>query len=210
MINGSSGQKTPFSVSVNKLVERRITDALNNLGQELPCHIVAIDGAIVTVNFDIQTPGLTFPSVQCTTIGSQYLRLPLQVGDKGVCIAADVRLGGVTGLGAGAVASAPLADPSNLGSLTFLPLGNINWAAVDPNAVVIVAPNGASLSTTDGTSSVIISESQISLTFGGNSVVVNSSGVAITGTLTINGNPYHTHAHTLVQSGTSNSGPVTP
>lgn len=190
---------------MQSFVQDSIDDKLQGLGQGLPCTITSVNGAIVTVNFDINNAKLTPPPVTCTTVGSQYLRLPLQVGDKGMCVSSNARLGGNTGLGLGI---APLVNPSNLGGLVFLPIGNINWDAVDPQAVVIIAPNGGVIQTTDGTSVVTISEDQIALNYAGNTIVVNSSGITITGTLTINGTPYAAHMHTGVQVGGSNTGGV--
>ena len=205
----STSQKIPFSRSINDFTDQRIIDALGQLGPVLPCHVTAVNGAIVTVNFDVNSSNVkfTFPPVTCATLGSRYIRNPVQVGDFGICVAADVRLGGITGLGNG---PAPIVAPSNLGGLSFIPIGNVNWETIDPNAVVISAPNGAVIQTIDGVSSVIISENQINLNYDGNSVVINSSGITITGVLTINGVAYLSHKHTLVQTGTSESGPVGP
>lgn len=201
----ANSQKTPFALSIQNFVQDSIDDKLQGQGQGLPCTITAVNGAIVTVNFDINNAQFTPPPVTCPTIGSQYIRTPLQVGDKGVCLSANARLGGNSGLGLGV---APLANPSNLGGLVFVPIGNINWTAVDPRAVVLIAPNGAVIQTTDGTSTVTISESQIALNYGGNTIVINSSGIGITGTLTINGEPYLAHEHSGVTTGGSNTGGV--
>ena len=206
----SNNQKTPFSPAIQAVIKNRIKDSLNVLGQALPCHVVAVNGAIVTVNFDISTTTDTYPPVTCTTIGSKYLRIPIQVGDKGVCLPADTLLGGVTGLGTGL---ASLAAPSNLGALIFVSLGNINWANIDPTATVITSSLGAS--------NVTIAESGVTITYGGytitmnssginlnNYVQVTSSGVNLTGTVTINGRSFLTHEHTNVQTGSNVSGGV--
>jgi hypothetical protein len=154
------------------------------------------------VKFDINNGKLTPPPVTCTTVGSQYLRLPLQIGDKGVCVSSNARLGGNTGLGLGL---APLSNPTNLGGLVFLPIGNVNWEAIDPNAVVLIAPNGGVIQTTDGASTVIISEDQISVNHNGASIVISGGNVTITGTLIINGTPYLAHVHSGVTTGGSNT-----
>jgi len=202
----SNSQKTPFSVSINSVIAQRISDALQGLGNVLPCHVVAVDGAIVTVNFDVQVNNnFTLPPVTCSTIGSRYSREPIQVNDAGVCISADVKLGGVTGLGKGA---APITSASNLGALIFIPVGNINWETLNADAYVISAPDGAIIQTDDGTSSVIISETQIALNFQGNSIVITSSGIAINGVLTINGVPFLLHEHLGVTVGSGVTGGV--
>lgn len=181
-------------------------DKLQGLGQVLPCSIIKVEGAIVTVNFEINNSKFTPPPVRCATVGSKYIRTPLQIGDKGICVAANARLGGINGLGIGV---AGLVNPSNLGGLVFLPIGNLNWATVDGNAVVLIAPNGGVITTDNGISKVTVSGSQASLQYAGNSIVVDNSGISITGTLTINGTPYLAHTHTGVSPGGSNTGGVT-
>lgn len=233
----SNSQKTPFAISVQNFVQDAITDNLQGLGQVLPCSIIKVEGAIVTVNFEIDNEKFTPPPVRCATISSQYIRVPLQVGDKGVCVAANARLGGVNGLGSGV---ASLVNPSNLGGLVFLPIGNINFEAVDAQANVLIAPNGAVLRTTDNLSNLTVSQSKINLDYFGNTinidasgititaqsttVVINSAGViissaggsitiggggvSITGGLSIDGQPYINHIHSGVQTGGGNTGGV--
>lgn len=203
----SNSQKTPFSVSINRFTNQRIQDALNGLGQVLPCYVTQVNGAIVTVNFSIDDAnnGLTYPSVTCATIGSKYIRTPIQIGDEGVCIAATARLGGITGLGLG---NSPITTPTNLGALIFVPIGNINWETLNADAVVISAPDGAIIQTDDGLSSVIISETEITLKYGPASIVLSSGGISITGILTINGLPFVAHTHGGVTTGSGVSGGV--
>jgi hypothetical protein len=217
----SNSQKTPFALSIQGLVQDSLDDRLQGLGQVLPCSIVKVEGAIVTVNFDINNAKFTPPPVRCASISSRYIRVPLQVGDLGICVAANARLGGVNGLGLGV---APLVDPSNLGGLVFLPIGNINWESVDPKANVLSAPNGAVIKTTDGTSTVTISKTGIVLNYNGASVEITSSGITftaqgsvmtiasggvnITGALTINGASYLSHIHSGVQPGAGTTGGV--
>jgi phage baseplate assembly protein gpV len=235
----SNSQKTPFSISIQNLIQESIDDKLQGLGQAWPCTIVSVNGAIVTVEFNINNENLTPPQVTCTTIGSQYIRVPLKKGDAGVCVPANTRLGGVTGLGLGV---APLLNPSNLGGLIFLPVGNTNFPDVDPDAVVVTAPNGAYLETSDGLSSATISENQLLLQYGVNTILINASGITLTaptssigitaagitmvsagatmtinsggfninGVLTINGHAYLAHTHGGVASGSSFTAGVTP
>jgi len=59
-----------------------------------------------------------------------------------------------------------------------------------------------------GNNNITVNASQASLTFGSSNVTVNGSGVSITGTLTINGQPYTAHTH-LAGTLVSPSGPVT-
>ena len=199
-------QKSPFAVTMTNYIQSKIDANQENFGWQLPCRVVAVNGAIVTVAFEIdQSNGLTFPQVECAIAESTYVQIPVQVGDFGICIAANARLGGINGLGSGV---APLTTPLNLEGLVYVPISNANWGTLDPNAVVINAPNGAIIRTINGNSIVTISETEISLAFGSTTVTLNSSGVSINGTLTINGTPFLAHEHTGVQSGTSNTGGV--
>ena len=212
----SQAQKTPFSVAINNFVANKLDTYQEVLGSVLPCSVAAVNGSMVTVNFEVlPNDNIVLPQVTCPIAESQYVRLPVQVGDFGICIQASTRLGGVTGLGQG---KAPLGLPSNLGGLVFLPIGNTNWQTVDGGAVTIYGPNGVVLRDAGShtsltlTPSGVVVNAQTSLTLevGGNSIVINSSGVSITGTLTINGHAYLSHEHSGVQAGSSNTGTVVP
>jgi hypothetical protein len=159
-----TAQKIPFSVSINSFVTDRLNNFNGLFGKILPVSVAAVDtvNSIVTVNFEIDTGGvLTLPQVQCPIIGSQYIRIPVQVGDYGIVIAADTRLGGITGLGDGV---APLSLPSNLGALVFVPIGNSGWAETDPDSLVLSTPNG------------------------GASIVISPSGITVEGSMDVTGN----------------------
>jgi GpV Apex motif len=176
-------QKTPFASSINTFVDRKINDFQQQLGQVLPCHVTAVNGAIVTVNFDVLAGELTIPPVTCPIAESTYVRLPIQVGDYGICISANTRLGGISGLGLG---KAPLAQPANLGGLVFMPIGNKNWSAVDPKAVNINAPNGAVIRDTNNNCVITLTPSGVITTIGGTTFTINGTSVtAVNGNSTI-------------------------
>ena len=198
-------QKIPFAISINNFAQGKIDDNQQRQGQKYPCHVVAVNGAIVTVAFDVDSETFTIPQVTCPVIGSEYIRLPIKIGDKGFCTSADTVLGGVSGLGSGL---APLSEPSNLGGLVFVPIGNTNWTPVDPNAVTIYAPNGVVMRDTASGAVVTITPTQISLVQGSASITLTGGNVNISGTLYINGNLYTLHKHSGVQTGTSNTGVV--
>lgn len=184
----SNGQKRPLSRTLNEFVNSSINTANNKLGQILPCRVTAVNGAIVTVNFEIEAGNQTFAPVTCPIAESTYVRLPVQVGDFGICISADVRLGGISGLGLG---KAPLASPSNLGGLVFVPIGNKNWSAVDPDAVNINAPNGAVIRDTGNNTTITLTPSTITIVRGSSNITINDSGITIDNPnagVTINGN----------------------
>jgi hypothetical protein len=176
----SNSQKTPFQRSINAVAEKRVGDAIQQRGKGLPCSVVSVAGAIVTVKFEVQS-GFTLPQVTIPLFGPEYIRYPIQVGDKGVVVPLDARLGGISGLG-GTVAD--LTVPSNLGALVFLPIGNALWSSVDQNSVTIYGPNGVVMRDT-GSNSVItltptsismVSPTQIKATCGGCTFTLNSSG----------------------------------
>lgn len=192
MINNA--QKTPFAQSINNFTQRKIDDSLNQLGRAWPCSVSKVSGAIVTVVFEVVSPdGVTLPSVTCPIAESTYVRLPVQVGDYGVVIPANTRLGGITGLGAGL---ADLVEPTNLGGLVFVPIGNLNWSTVDANAVNVNGPNGVVLRDTDnhctftltpsgtteviGSTTITVTGSATTINVNGYTIVVNSTGVTTT------------------------------
>ncbi len=182
----SYGQKIPFSVSITEYIQNRINGSQQQFGLQLPCQVIAVEGAIVTVNFQIDTSdGFTFPPVKCAIAESTYVRLPVQVGDFGVCISADTRLGGVNGLGKGL---APISMPFNLGALIYVPIGNANWSDVDPNAVNINAPNGVVLRDTNNNCTVTLTPEGVTVAIGSTNISVSGTEVSITAnTIALNG-----------------------
>ena len=154
-------QKIPFAQSLNFFTDRKIADAIQSVGQSYPCHVISVTGSIVKVAFDIAVPNnITLPQVTCPVFGPEYIRYPIKAGDRGVCFAASVNLKEVTGLGTG------LPDfnlPGNLSALVFFPIGNVNWVQVDPEAVVIYAPNGVVLKTDSNSSNITLNKDSITL-----------------------------------------------
>ena len=212
-------QKTPFAVSISDYVQSKLEQNRQNFGWQLPCRVIAVNGAIVTVNFEIDTGGqYTFPPVTCPIAQSTYVRLPVQIGDLGMCISADARLGGVTGLGIKG-ALAPLGFPFNLGALVYVPLGANDWSNVDSNAVNINAPNGVVIRDTENNCTITLLPTGVTVAIGSTSLVVDSTGVIVNGKFTVNGDVAttgaltnngksvgSTHKHSGVQTGTSNTG----
>ena len=215
----TSEQKTPFAVSISNYVQTKLEQNRQSFGWQLPCRVIAVNGAIVTVNFEIDTGGqYTFPPVTCPIAQSTYVRLPVQIGDSGMCISADARLGGVTGLGIKG-ALAPLGLPFNLGALVYVPLGANDWSSVDPNAVNINAPNGVVIRDTENNCTITLSPTGVTVAIGSTSLIVDSTGVTVNGKFTVNGNVEttgtlknnsvsvgSTHKHSGIQTGTSNTG----
>jgi hypothetical protein len=201
-------QKIPLAVSLANFTEQAVQEGLSGLGQVYPCTVksVGVDGegnTVVTVNFEINPVSstgtkITLPEVTMPIAESKYVRLPVQVGDQGIAVAASVRIGGITGLGTGL---APLAPASNLGALVFLPVSNTAWNTLDPNAVVISASNGAIIRTDDGKAVITIADDKITIAYQSINLVINGSNVTINGNLQVNG--------TISATGDISSGSVT-
>ena len=177
-------QKVPFAVSLNNAMDRKIEDNNQNLGQILPCTVTAVNGANVTVNFEVLSGALTLPPVTCPIAEPEYVRLPVQVGDKGVCMAASTRLGGVSGLGQGL---APLSNPSNLGSLIFVPIGNKNWFSVNGQYLVLYGIDGVDISTRDQDVHITLNHSGVTINLNGGNLLVENGNTTMTGNLTVQG-----------------------
>jgi hypothetical protein len=149
-----------------------------------------ISSGIVEVDFDVQQQipngTLTFPgSVRMAVTTSEYERVPMQVGDKGVAVPADAYLGGVTGLGGG---TADLTRRANLTALVFQPLGNTAWFSVDMNAYVLYGPNGVVLMDAKKKTVFTLTPSGIKITLQAGTSVEIDGNCKITGTLEVDGN----------------------
>ena len=181
----------------NQTAIQRASQIIQGLGRALPCRVVNVSGAIVTVAFEIQPSPWPLPEITIPKAESPWIRMPTQVGDYGVTMPADVYLGGISGLGGG---TADIATPANLSALVFVPVSNSGSPPVDQNAAQIQGPNGAIIQTTTGTtSSIVVNSSGITLTYGGKVVTLNASGFTIDGIL------FDTHVHGGVSPGGSNT-----
>ena len=177
----TNAQKTPFGLSLNRFARSKALEAISQTGRSLPCQVVAVRGAIVTVNFQVTAaPGaaaVTIPNVTIPVIGTEYARPPIQVGCKGVALAADAYLGGMSGLGGGV---ATLTAPGNLTALVFAPIGNTGWSTVDANAYTIYGPNGVVMRDSGSASAVTLTPSQINTTTPGLwQVIANGHTLAV-------------------------------
>lgn len=168
--------KKQMSLTLPRALRGSVADGRQIEGQAWPCHVIAVEGAIVTIAFDVGGD-FTLPQVTCPIAESRYVRLPIQVGDTGFVTAASARLGGVTDLGNGV---APPVLPSNLGGLVFVPLGRKSWSTIDANAVVIQAPNGSKILTDDGVSEIIVDTNQVKITQGDVTVTITGGVVTLT------------------------------
>ena len=213
-------QKTPIGLSLNRFAKGKVLDQIQQTGRALPCQVVKVSGAIVQVAFQVQAaPGetaITLPNVTIPIIGFEYARPPVQIGCKGLAVAADAYLGGMSGLGGGAATTTQMA---NLTTLAFAPVGNKGWTVVDPNAYVIYGPNGVVLRdegshcvftlTPTGISITIPSGHDMAVTIaGGGSLNITGGTVNVSGgDVTADGISLKTHVHSGVQTGGGDTGP---
>jgi len=173
--------------SLNKLAIQRATDMIRQRGLALPCSVKAVNGSIVTVSFNVQGGG-ALPNVTIPKAESQYIRTPTQVGDVGVTIPADVILASASGIGTA------LADISrsygNLSTLMFVPLGNKSFPAVNENAAYVAGPQGAVVGMIDGSSTITVDSTGITITVGSKTWTFTNAGLTLS-----NGVVDETHVH---------------
>lgn len=197
-----SGAQTNWQgLTQNRWARKLALDAIQQTGRALPCSVVAATGALVTVKFEILSNGVTLDNTEMPLFGPEYIRYPIQPGDKGVCFPVDAQIGAMCGLSAGV---ADLTQPANLAALVFFPIGNALWSTVDPNAVTIYGPNGVVLRDQASTTTFTLTpagltvdgDTEISLSVGPTSVTLTPAllqlQVARTVALTINGIPGYT------------------
>jgi hypothetical protein len=129
--------KTPLNNSLNIFADGKI-DAANAMnGKSLPCSVVSVKGAMITVKFELKTDTTyTLPQVTVPLAGAEYIRYPIKEGDKGFVTSASASLSAMSGQGDNA---SSLVLQGNLSALVFIPFGNVYWVNVDPTSVTIYA-----------------------------------------------------------------------
>jgi hypothetical protein len=184
----------------------RAKEILNTKGLGLPCKIASISNELVTVQFAVADlvglPNMTVPIAQ-----PLYRQEPYQVGDAGFVMSLDAQPTEVSGQ---VTVQPNFQANGNLGALVFFPISNVNWPAIpDPNMYLIQGPDGFIIRSIDGSVSVIGKKgTSLALAYGGNNVTISSSGIAINGTLTINGQAYMAHTHTNGNGGAPTGGVI--
>lgn len=138
----SIDNKLNFGSSMNRFAERKVDNALQKAGKILPVSVVKQNGKMITVAFELRDIPYVLPQVTIPLFGPQYIRYPMQPGDKGIVIPADTYIGGVSGQGGGI---ADMTPPANLSSLVFLPISNTEWQDVDGQVVTVYGPEGVTL-----------------------------------------------------------------
>lgn len=196
-----NAQKTPFASSLNRWGHKVAKAATNVLGQSVPASLKAAPGPIVEVNYEVKNAALP-GNVQMPVLGSRYYRAPFQAGEKGMAIASDYYMGGMSGLGGG---TADLSQHGNLATQAWTPVGHTDWPSVDPNMNVVTGgPSGVLIRNSESPGATFtMTGTAITLSCGGHTIVINSTGVVIDGIR------FLTHRHTGVTVGGSpTQGPI--
>lgn len=129
----NNAQKFSFQESLGKIAEQAADQAVNIFARPFPASIVSINGYIAKVKFEILSD-YNLPIIEVPIIGSKYITLPLQSGDKGILIPCGASISAICGLGGN---TADLTIPPNLASFVFLPIGNKDFEQVDSSTLVL-------------------------------------------------------------------------
>jgi hypothetical protein len=192
-------QKLPFYQTLTNFANKQIAGAISQIGKNLPCSVTAIEGSIVTVKFELTDIPYTLPEVQMPVVGFEYIRYPIQVGDRGYTVSADASIAGLTGLGTGV---ANLTNQGNLSMLAFVPLGCTNFFPVNANYLVMYGVDGVEIRNKSGSVTIVLTDSGVTI----NGKVTINGDVETTGTLKNNGvNVGSDHVHGGVNRGGVNT-----
>lgn len=194
--------KNPLAARLPQVIQQKANDANYARGQAYPCTVKTVMGAIVTVNFELNS-GATLPNTTMPIAGNIYARAPIQPGCKGVAMSADTYLGGMSGLGGGV---ADTSQRANLSTLIFFPIGNTAWPEVDGDTYVItgVGSKGVLLRSGDLTVTFELSASGIAINLNGMNMTITNGDIIVDTT------SFKTHEHSGVETGGGASGPPIP
>lgn len=189
-MSASDYLKLPVQQSLNAIAVTRAQQEIAKQGKAFPCSVVSVDGAMVTVKFELQTGKLTLPNITIPKLESNWMRSPTQVGDLGITMSADVAISGIAGFGG----TATLAQPGNLGALFFVPISSSTSPPPNQNQAIVQGPNGALIQSADGHTSINLTESEVVITVGGAtytftaSQMTSSEPVQVNSAITATGN----------------------
>lgn len=182
----STEKKLSFAGNMNSFTENKIASASQMAGKILPGSVVSRSGNMITVQVLLRDTPYVIPHLTVPLFGPEYIRYPMQPGDKGILIPADTYLGGISGLGGG---TANLTTPANLSALTFLPISNTEWEGVDPNILTMYGPEGVTLRDSGSNTTFLLTPDSIAIrtpeqfkvTVGGTEFTLTGTSWALTG-----------------------------
>lgn len=145
---------------MNRFAESKALDQIQMTGRALPCSFISwVSEGIALVKFEVSS-GFTLQNIKAPVYGAQYVRYPIQEGEKGLLIPAAASIASISGQSAG---TATLAQPANLSALTFLPIGNTAWQDVDHSVVTIYGPEGVTLRDASSASTFLLTPTSITI-----------------------------------------------
>lgn len=153
----SASEKNPISVSLSALINEAISNAFSTKGKCWPCTVKRVlteaGGQTVEVSYDVQpNPGEIIPTTIMSVATFEYIRFPVQVGDRGFTLCADVSLREVTGRGTGTPRQV---RAPNFNALVFFPVATLDYFDInEPRRIVLYGPDGGVLRTAEGQSCV--------------------------------------------------------
>lgn len=179
-------QKLNYARNMNRFTDQKLEEAFQSAGKVLPASIVSQSGNRVTVSFELRDTPYVFPQVTIPLFGPQYIRYPMQPGDKGIVIPADTYLGGVSGQGGGV---ADLTPPANLSALVFLPISNTEWEGVDGQVLTLYGPEGVTIRDAGSNTTFLLTPQSITIatpdsfkvTVGGTVLTLTQEGWSLSG-----------------------------
>lgn len=178
-------QKLNSNKSLNDFARNKALDAIQQEGKSLPAIVVKKNGNMVEVAFALNSQ-FTLSNVTIPIFGPEYIRYPMQAGDKGLVIPMSTYIGGMSGQGGG---TASLTTPLNLSALVYLPISNTQWASVDPNVLVMYGPEGVTLRDSESQTTfmlkpdaiIINTVNELSVTVGGTEFVLTPTSWSLSG-----------------------------
>ena len=199
-------RKTPPADWLPRLARSHARSVNEHNGKAFPATVIGMRGRIALVRLEVSSNPAPAP-FRVPVAESEYVRVPIQPGCKGVVISADAALDQMTGLGTRR--PTPRDVPLNLGSCVFLPLTNAQWEALDDDTLHMYGVAGVEiLDRLNGQSALRLTEDHATLSTGSATVTLSGGRVEISGELVINGQPYKTHQHSNGNNGAPTGGVI--
>jgi hypothetical protein len=195
--------KNPDHRTSQQMAQKQVLDAFYLDGKALPCHVTAVNGALITVVFDVSDIH-TLPSITVPLFGPEYIRYPIKATDLGVVMPCDASLSYTSGQGGGI---SDLSQPGNLEALYFMPVGSKLWVTVDPAQVTLYAPNGVTIRDTASESVIVLHPGTIDATISSTNIHMDNANITLTATnVTVDATTFTVNAPTIVLDGQMTQG----